>query len=41
VLILGGDKTGDNRFYQVMVRKAEAVWEEYLRELTAGAHEKE
>jgi hypothetical protein len=30
VLILGGDKTGDDRFYERMVRKAEGLWEEYL-----------
>jgi hypothetical protein len=33
VLILGGDKTGDDRFYLWMIPKAEAIWEHYLREL--------
>jgi hypothetical protein len=32
VLILGGDKTGDNRFYQRIIPQAEAIWETYLRE---------
>ncbi len=31
VLILGGDKTGDKRFYLWAVPKAEAIWEQYLR----------
>jgi hypothetical protein len=30
VLLLGGDKTGDDRFYEQMVPRAERVWEEYL-----------
>ncbi len=33
VLILGGDKTGDDRFYSRMVPKAEAIWERYLKGL--------
>jgi hypothetical protein len=32
VLLLGGDKTGDNRFYTAMIPIAEAIWEAYLRE---------
>lgn len=32
VLILGGDKTGDDRFYTWMIPKAEANWEQYLQE---------
>lgn len=32
VLILGGDKTGDDRFYSWMIPKAEAIWEQYLQE---------
>jgi hypothetical protein len=32
VLILGGDKTGDERFYERMVPLADKVWQEYLRE---------
>ncbi len=32
VLLLGGDKAGDKSFYERMVPKAEAIWEQYLRE---------
>jgi hypothetical protein len=33
VLLIGGDKTGDKRFYERMVPVAERIWIEYLREL--------
>ncbi len=33
LLILGGDKTGDDRFYLKMIPRAEAIWERYLEEL--------
>ena len=32
VLILGGDKTGDEQFYERMVPVADKVWKEYLKE---------
>jgi hypothetical protein len=32
VMILGGDKTGDDRFYERNVAKAEKIWEQYLNE---------
>jgi len=32
VLIIGGDKTGDDRFYEHMIPLAERVWKEYLDE---------
>ncbi len=32
VLILGGDKTGDNRFYETMISKSERIWKDYLNE---------
>lgn len=32
VLLLGGNKTGDNRWYEVNVPKAEKLFGEYLRE---------
>ena len=35
VLLLGGDKTGDDRFYERMVPLAEGVWQRYLIE-TSG-----
>lgn len=31
VLILGGDKTGDDRFYGWAIPRAEAIWEQYLQ----------
>ncbi len=30
VLLIGGDKTGDRRFYERMVPKAEKIWVDYL-----------
>lgn len=30
VLLLGGDKTGDDRFYERLVPQAERLWKEYL-----------
>ena len=33
VLLLGGDKTGDDRFYETFVPHAEQVWAEYLANL--------
>lgn len=32
VLLIGGDKTGNDRFYQEMIPRAESIWEAYLRE---------
>jgi len=31
LLLLGGDKTGDDRWYEKMVPKADAIYEEHLR----------
>jgi hypothetical protein len=33
VLLLGGDKTGDDRFYETFVAYAEQIWAEYLAHL--------
>ncbi|MGM0554830.1 MAG: type II toxin-antitoxin system RelE/ParE family toxin [Myxococcota bacterium] len=33
VLLIGGDKTGDDRFYDRMVPRAEGIWESYLDEI--------
>ncbi|HYU34882.1 MAG TPA: type II toxin-antitoxin system RelE/ParE family toxin [Thermoanaerobaculia bacterium] len=33
ILILGGDKTGDDRFYERMIPRAEDIWESYLRQV--------
>jgi len=32
VLLIGGDKTGDKRFYERMVPFAERIWRQYLQE---------
>ena len=32
VLLIGGDKTGDDRFYEKMIPRAERIWAEYLEE---------
>jgi hypothetical protein len=32
VLLTGGDKTGDDRFYERMVPLADAIWETYRKE---------
>ncbi len=32
VLLIGGDKTGDDRFYARMIPLAERLWTEYLEE---------
>jgi hypothetical protein len=30
VLLTGGDKTGDDRFYRKMIAEATALWNDYL-----------
>ena len=40
VLLIGGDKTGDDRFYETHVPRAEQVWERYVAE-QRRRHEKE
>ena len=32
VVLIGGDKTGDARFYERMIPVAEQIWKEYLDE---------
>jgi hypothetical protein len=32
VLLIGGDKTGDNRFYERLIPVAEQIWVRYLEE---------
>jgi hypothetical protein len=34
ILLLGGDKTGNARWYDIYVPRADALYEEYLAELT-------
>lgn len=33
ILLIGGDKTGDERFYETYVPRADALYDEYLEEL--------
>ena len=33
ILLLAGDKTGDDRFYERMIPKADALYDEYLHEI--------
>ena len=33
VLLIGGDKTGDERFYTKMIRLSEEIWQKYLLEM--------
>lgn len=33
ILLIGGDKTGDNRFYEKYVPIADRLYDEYLKEL--------
>lgn len=37
VLLIGGDKTGNPRFYEETIPVAERIWEQYLRERGATA----
>lgn len=39
VLIIGGDKSGDTKFYERILPVAERIWRDYLAELAAGKHE--
>lgn len=41
VLIIGGDKTGDDRFYERIIPVAEQIWEQYLQEQRVGEHDKD
>ena len=40
VLLIGGDKTGNDRFYEEMVPKAERLSEQYQEDEAAGLHDK-
>ncbi|MBI5725777.1 MAG: type II toxin-antitoxin system RelE/ParE family toxin [Planctomycetes bacterium] len=33
ILLIGGDKTGDNRFYERMIPLADRLYDRYLQEL--------
>lgn len=41
MLLLGGDKSGDDCFYEKFVPRAERVWEQYLAEQKAGLQDEE
>ncbi len=32
VVLLGGDKTGEDRFYETMAPRSESIWEQYAKE---------
>ena len=32
ILLIGGDKTGNDRFYEVMIPKADKIYDDYLKE---------
>jgi len=40
VLLPGRDKTGDDRFYETFVPRAEQLWAEYLADLEKGENRK-
>jgi hypothetical protein len=33
ILLIGGDKTGDERFYDKMVPRADTIYDQYLKEI--------
>lgn len=33
ILLIGGDKTGDDRFYETMIPQAERIYDNYVEEL--------
>ncbi len=39
VLLLGGEKAGDDRFYERTVRDCERIWKKYLQELQSGSED--
>ena len=39
--LIGGYKTGDDRFYETSVPRAARVWEQYLAEQQAGLHDED
>lgn len=41
VLILGGDKSSDASFYERIIARATAIWEDYLAEQKSGKHDQE
>lgn len=41
VLVLGGDKGTDSKFYKRILARVEVIWTQYLAELEAGKHDQE
>ena len=41
MLIIGGDKSGDARFYRRLVPASERIWREVLAEQSEGLHDDE
>src|SRR5438067_13389685 len=41
VVLVGGDKTGDDRFYEREIPRAEKIWETYLNERAREKAERE
>jgi hypothetical protein len=41
ILLIGGDKSGDRKFYDRIIPVAERLWREYLAEQAAWKHEDE
>jgi hypothetical protein len=39
ILLIGGDKTGDDRFYETMVPRADTIYSQYLAELDGEVNE--
>ena len=37
ILLLGGDKTGEDRWYEIFVRLADNLYDEHLREIGSGS----
>jgi len=33
ILLIGGEKTGNNRFYEEMIRRADSIYDDHLQEL--------
>lgn len=41
ILLLGGDKTGDNRWYETNVPLADRIYDDYLEEIQKEQHDAE
>jgi hypothetical protein len=41
VLLIGGDKTGDDRFYDIYVPLADSIYDQYLEECGSKKLEEE